>query len=249
MKPALAFRQLHYPESWRALPNGDIIKKSIEDFLSPWWQKLFGYHLLKLGALSTEIAIKNSPITNQINISNEGSAVDVLGDIDDLPFQAHSVDVCLLSHALEFSFDPHHVVREANRVIIPNGYLIITGFNPFSLVGLNRLLPYRRKKSPWNERFFSPMRIKDWLHLMGFEVLVDHRCIHSTLTGSVSTTTLDNRWHTFAKNYLPALGSVYIIVAKKRVLPLTPIKPKWQIRPEFNPLGVTTMNSTRKFKD
>jgi len=149
----------------------------------------------------------------------------------------------LLSHTLEFSLDPHHVIREANRVLIPNGYLVLTGFNPLSLAGLNRILPYRRSQTPWNEHFFTPMRVKDWLHLMGFEILADQRCLHSGLTGKVSKDSLQGNWHNFAKNYLPALGSVYVIVAKKRVLPLTPIKPKWQIRSGFQPVKVTSMRS------
>ena len=243
MKPALAFRQPHYPNSWQALPNGEIVKKAIEQELAPWWPKFFGYHLVKLGALSSEITIADCSINNQVNICGKGRLTTVIGDIDDLPMQEHSVDVCLLSHALEFSLDPHHVIREANRVLIPNGYLVITGFNPLSLVGLNKFFPYRRKQSPWNEHFFTPMRIKDWLHLMGFEILADQRCLHTTLTGKLSAESLQSSWHSFAKNYLPALGSIYVIVAKKRVLPLTPIKPKWQIRPEFQPVKVTTMNT------
>jgi len=245
MKPALAFRQLHYPASWQVLPNGEIIKKAIEDQLAPWWPKFFGYHLAKLGALSAEIDIPNSTINNQVTIGSESDLINIVGDIDDLPLQAHSIDVCLLSHALEFSLDPHHVIREANRVIIPNGYLILTGYNPFSLVGLNSLQPYRKNKTPWNEHFFSPMRIKDWLHLMGFDILSDQRCLHSGLTGQVTADSLNNQWHRFAKKYVPSLGSIYVIVAKKRVLPLTPIKPRWKIRPEFNAVEVTTMHSTR----
>ncbi|MBU2870839.1 class I SAM-dependent methyltransferase [Colwellia sp. E2M01] len=273
MKPALAFRQLHYPETWQDLPNGELIKKAIELELAPWWPKFFGYHLAKLGALSAEIAISNSTIKHQVSIgsanitqansdkyhcdvtgSNEVSCTEVVGDIDDLPLQEHSVDVCLLSHALEFSLDPHHVVREANRVLIPNGYIVITGFNPLSLAGLNRLLPYRRNKTPWNEQFFTPMRVKDWLHLMGFEVIADQRCLHSSLSSHCADNNtqnkwankISNKWHQFASRYLPALGSVYVIIAKKRVLPLTPIKPRWQIRPEFNPVKVPTMNRSRK---
>jgi hypothetical protein len=90
------------------------------------------------------------------------------------------------------------------------------------------------------------MRVKDWLHLMGFEILADQRFLHSSLTGNVSTESLQQKWHTFAKNYLPALGSVYVIVAKKRVLPLTPIKPKWQIQPGFRPVKVPTMSTHRQ---
>jgi len=86
------------------------------------------------------------------------------------------------------------------------------------------------------------MRVKDWLHLMGFEILTDERCLHSSLAGKVSDNAVANYWRKFASNYLTSLGSVYVIIAKKRVLPLTPIKPKWQIRAKFTPVKVPTMN-------
>jgi SAM-dependent methyltransferase len=240
MKPALAFRQPHYPKSWNELPNGELILSAIEEELRPWWQKFFGYHLIKLGQLSGEVQTPLSTIKHQVCIASKKES-DVIGDIDDLPLLEHSVDVCLLSHALEFSLDPHHVIREANRVLIPNGYLVITGFNPFSLAGLNRYIPYRRQQSPWNEHFFTPMRVKDWLHLMGFEILADKRCLQTNLIGKMSNNIVASTWRQFANNYLTTLGSVYVIVAKKRVLPLTPIKPKWKVRAEFQPVKVPTM--------
>jgi SAM-dependent methyltransferase len=250
MKPALAFRQPKYPTSWQDLPNGDIILSAINNILHPWWQKFFGYHLLKIGALSHEISCETSPIKHQVSCNftrststlKKENCTNIVGELDDLPLLEHSVDVCLLSHVLEFSLDPHHVIREANRTLIPNGYLIITGFNPLSLAGLNKIMPYRRKKTPWNEHFFSPMRVKDWLHLMGFEILSDERCLHSSLSGKMCEYTVANHWHSFANNYLTSLGSIYVIIAKKRVLPLTPIKPKWQIRAKFNPVKIPTMN-------
>lgn len=251
MKPALAFRQPHQPKSWQDLPNGNIMLSAIEEKLQPWWQKFFGYHLLKVGSLSHEISCDASPIKHQISccVSRSFSEhhrdcnTNIIGESDDLPLLEHSVDVCLLSHVLEFSLDPHHVIREANRVIIPNGYLIITGFNPFSLAGLNKLVPYRRKKTPWNEHFFSPMRVKDWLHLIGFEIIADERCLHSSFVGKINEQGIANYWRQFASNYLTSLGSIYVIIAKKRVLPLTPIKPKWQIRAQFNPVKVPSMNA------
>lgn len=243
MKPALAFRQPHYPKSWQDLPNGNVVLSDIESILKPWWEKFFGYHLLKIGALSHEISTQNSPIKHQISccVTRRVENVNIVGELDDLPVSEHSVDVCLLSHALEFSLDPHHVIREASRVLIPNGYLIVTGFNPLSLAGFNRIIPYRRKQEPWNEHFFSPMRVKDWLHLMGFEILSDERCIHSNLSGKISEHFVAKYWRKFASNYFTNFGSVYVIIAKKRVFPLTPIKPKWQIRANFNPVKVPTM--------
>jgi SAM-dependent methyltransferase len=245
MKPALAFRQPHYPESWQTLPNGNLILSAIDTILKPWWEKFFGYHLLKVGALSQEICTVNSPIKHQISCCEtrykNTEKVSIVGELDDLPILEHSVDVCLLSHILEFSLDPHHVIREANRVLIPNGYLIITGFNPLSLAGLNRIIPHRRKQHPWSEHFFSPMRVKDWLHLMGFEILSDERAIHSNLVGKMSDNFAARYWRKLAINYFTSFGSIYVIIAKKRVLPLTPIKPKWQIRAEFGSVKVPSM--------
>jgi len=249
MKPALAFRQPHYPKSWTKLPHGELILSAIEEELRPWWQKFFGYHLVKLGHLSGEVQTPLCTIGHQVCITPKKAGdniSDIIGDIDDLPLLEHSVDVCLLSHALEFSLDPHHVIREANRVLIPNGYLVITGFNPFSLAGLNRIIPYKRQESPWNEHFFTPMRVKDWLHLMGFEILADRRCLYTSLSGKRSENLFVKTWRKFASNYLTSFGSVYVIVAKKRVLPLTPIKPKWKIRAEFNPVKVPTMRVHKK---
>ena len=245
MKPALATKQPHIPKSWSELPSGDVIVSEIDKILSLWWPKFFGYHLLKIGALSGFINSKNSAIKHQVLLSEPNDGGDVYSDIDDFPILEHSVDVCLLSHGLEFSIDPHHVVREANRVLIPNGYLIITGFNPFSLAGLNKLIPYRRNQHPWNERFFSTFRVKDWLHLMGYEILDEQYCLHSSLTEGKKIGPLIEQWRRLAQRLLPKLGSVYVIVAKKRVLPLTPIKPKWKIRPKFSTVKVSPMNSSQ----
>lgn len=248
MKPALGFRQPTFPKSWKKLPAGNAILSSINDELAPWWPKFFGYHLLKIGALSTKIDTSQCPIKSQVGVSLTKNS-EIIADIDDLPFLEHSVDVCLLSHALEFSLDPHHVVREANRVLIPNGYMVITGYNPFSAAGLNKLLPYRRNNFPWNERFFSSNRVKDWLHLMGYEILADQRTAYSSLSGKPFQGALSKYWQNFAGQYLTSLGSIYIIVAKKRRLPLTPIKPKWQIRPNFKPINVSSMNSSNRLKN
>lgn len=266
MKPALSFRQPTFPTSWRSLPSGEVILDEINSQLAPWWPKFFGYHLLKIGALSGEITSDNCSIKNQVTLidkkSSEEKVLDnkyidksaqtksdkqtIYAEIDDLPILEHSVDVCLLSHAFEFSVDPHHVIREANRVLIPNGYLVLTGYNPFSLAGLNKLMPYRRHQVPWKERFFSTMRIKDWLQLMGFEILMEKSCLHTTLENNIGRGGFYLRWRKFAETYLASLGSIYVIVAKKRVLPLTPIKPKWELRSKLTSINVSSMNTPQQ---
>lgn len=247
IKPALAFRQPKLPKSWHELPLGNKLLQGIEHELADWLPKFFGYHLLKIGELSTRINTLASPIKHQVNIisslEQQNIKQGVVADIDDLPFLEHSVDVCMLSHALEFSLDPHHVIREANRVLIPNGYMVITGYNPFSAVGLNKLLPYKRNQFPWNERFFSPNRIKDWLHLMGYEILADERFFIEHVVSDKKINAVKKYWQKLINSYFTCFGSTYVIVAKKRRHPLTPIKPKWQIRPNFKPVNVSSMNS------
>ncbi len=243
MKPAHVYSKQRQPESWAELPNGELILTKINQVLKEWSPKFFGYHLLKVGALSGEVDCSDSPIKHHVTMGKKSIRPNVISSIDDLPCIEHSVDVCILSHVLEFSDDPHHVVREANRILIPNGYLVITGYNPFSLAGLNKLMPYRKNQPPWNERFYSAMRIKDWLHLMGYEVLTEQFFLHSSLANTVSEGSISSYWRNLAHKFTPKLGSIYIIIAKKRMTPLTPIKPKWKVRPKFSPVKVSGMSS------
>ncbi len=88
-----------------------------------------------------------------------------------LPFAEKSVDACLLAHTLPWCSDPHRLLREADRVLIDDGWMILTGFNPVSLMGLRKLVPVLRKGTPYNSRMFTLMRQLDWLALLNFEVL------------------------------------------------------------------------------
>ena len=59
-------------------------------------------------------------------------------DFDALPFPDHSLDLVVLPHALELSRDPHLTLREVERVLVPEGRVMILGFNPASLWGLRQ---------------------------------------------------------------------------------------------------------------
>ncbi len=55
--------------------------------------------------------------------------------------------------------------------MIDDGWMILTGFNPVSLMGLRKLVPVLRKTTPYNSRMFTLTRQLDWLALLNFEVL------------------------------------------------------------------------------
>ncbi|MGI5308826.1 class I SAM-dependent methyltransferase [Rheinheimera sp. WS51] len=239
MKPALNEKDSGLPTDWQQFGQGKLLADKINALLQPWWQRIFGYYLLKVGDLSSALDTKDCKVQHQITLGNGNKASYIHAHADALPIRALSVDAVLLAHSLEFNADPHHVVREAHRVLMPDGYLLLTGINPISMVGALSAIPWLQEKYPWNGRFFSVARVKDWLHLVGFEVLSEQRFFCSTMLKAKKnaekpalnkTDTLIQAW---VEKYLSWFGASYLLVARKRELPLTPIRPKWQLTPQY----------------
>lgn len=74
-------------------------------------------------------------------VAGETGKVDVVCDLRELPFAANSIDLAVLPQRHEFHDNPHQILREVERILIPDGQLVITGFNPLSLWGLRRQMP------------------------------------------------------------------------------------------------------------
>jgi hypothetical protein len=135
MRPALIKNHPSKPQLWQDLPLGDELKCLIEKEIAEVSRKFFGYHLVRLGHLSSQIELASCPIKHQINItSNSQAYTSLVATPDDLPLSENSVDAFLLAHELDFSKDPHQILREVDRAIMPNGYLVITGFNPMWVI-------------------------------------------------------------------------------------------------------------------
>ncbi len=231
MKPALSEKDHIVPASWQQFSQGEALAAAIAVQLAPWWQQIFGYYLLKVGDLSCQIDTSACKIQQHITIGDLGEMLMLRAQPDALPVTDNSVDAVLLSHCLEFATDPHHVVREAHRVLLADGYLLLTGVNPFSAVGICKVWPSCRNRYPWQGRFFTASRIKDWLHLIGFEVLSEQRFFCSAMLADHYE---QGRWQQWLERYLSYTGSSYLLVARKRELPLTPVRPKWQPKPAFS---------------
>jgi SAM-dependent methyltransferase len=128
-----------------------------------------------------------------------------------LPFESKSVDACLLAHCLAWSSDPHRILREVDRVLIDDGWIIISGFNPFSVLGIGKLIPGIHKRVPWNSRMFTQMRLMDWLSLLNYEVVQRTR---------FQVVPWNRQGGKVISTHFPALGCLSIIVARKRTFPL-----------------------------
>ena len=225
-------------ENWQQLPNGEMLLKQTQQRLDKYLPRCFGYHLLKLGQLSCLLDTAHSPIRHQISCAASGENIGLLADLHHLPLQDSSVDLCILAHELDFSSDPHQLLREIDRVLTLDGTLILSGYNPISLFGLRSIL--KPKHSQW-ARLFLPNRVLDWLSLLGFEVKQKQH--FDFLSGEL---------HSFFPLYIESLGqryapyfcSVYFIVAKKQCTPMTPIKSPFKFKkPIINRQPLVTRNN------
>ena len=232
MKPARIPQIVSAPEHWAELPKGEYFRAALEQQLKPWFAKMYGFHLLKIGNLSADINTESCAISHQVNVSLGGQPLQVKADPLHLPFAEKSVDACLLANTLPWCSDPHRLLREADRVLIDDGWLILSGFNPMSLMGLRKLVPVIRRKPPYNSRMFTFTRQLDWLSLLNFEVMYHSgfQVIPWTQQGGKMLTT-----------HFPALGCMQLIVARKRTIPLTlnPMKQSKAKSPIRQAVGAT----------
>ncbi len=239
MKTALVNKVINRPDSWQDLPLGEEVKDLIEASLLDVSRKFFGYHLVRLGNLSMDIQLPQCPIKHQVTITRQQDLKTGLVALpSELPIAENSIDAYILAHELDFAADPHQILREIDRTIMPNGYLVITGFNPFSLCGLFKYLPVNQQNPLHDARFFSCVRVKDWLNLLGFEIIETEHLLFNELflQRSLGQSTKWSRW---CKKHLPWLSTIYIIVARKREVPLSLIKPKWKSKRKFSTLGAS----------
>lgn len=127
-------------------------------------------------------------------------------------------------------------LREVDRVLIDDGWMIISGFNPFSLLGVSKMVPGLNRKAPWSGRMFSQVRLVDWLGLLNYEVV--YRTRFQVLP-----------WHRqggkLISAHLPALGCLNIVVARKRTFPLLPTRAKKSMSTSKIR---QTVNATRQFR-
>lgn len=221
--------------TWFNTPPGNFLLECEQDMLDKILPKLFGYHIMQLGMLSTDGFLRSTPISHRIlvQIEDEGplnSTASMQCISDSLPVAADSIDVVILPHVLEYAHNPHRLLREVERVLIGEGHLVITGFNPWSLWGIWRLFLAWREEPPWSGHFFSFGRIKDWFSLLDFEIVRVERSFYRPPLGNLQIMEKLGFLEKLGNYCWSVLGGVYIIVVKKRVIPLTPVKLRWHQR-------------------
>jgi SAM-dependent methyltransferase len=228
-------------QQWQRGQLGRALIRAEAQLLASTFDDVFGLELLQLGTWGAERELlapsrirRQSVIADSVEQSGRG---DIVARLAHLPINNASVDAVLLPHTLELSADPHAVLREADRVLMAEGQLIVLGFRPLSLWGL-RAAASPAGFPPGLRRTLSASRVRDWLGLLSYEIVSQRAYLYrmprdprGDIDGAIPAM-LHRRW------FYPWPSAAYLIKARKRVYTLTPIRPRLrERRPVFDGLA------------
>ena len=245
---------------WLKTPPGAYLLAWEREHFDVAVSDIFGYHALQLGlpeldALQANrmphkwlalpsmekktlpLPSKRGPERPTDPGSGSSPPTALYADSAALPFPESSLDLVALPHTLELGSDPHSALREVARVLVPEGRVVISGFNPASLWGMRQRRDHLYQRFG-HEGLFLPdageyigyWRLRDWLRLLDFEVeSAQFGCYRPALTSQKWLDRFD--WMDPAgKRWWPIFGAVYFLVAVKRVRGMRLLEPGWKTR-------------------
>ena len=230
---------------WLKTPPGEYVLAWERERFDLALSDVFGYHALQLGLPEIE-ALRANRMPHQwvaldtpVNTSTPESVrqVALFTHSVALPFAANSLDLVVLPHTLELSLDPHATLREVERVLVPEGRVVISGLNPASLWGLRQQRARMFRRFGVGELFLpqasEPIghwRLRDWLRLLSFELeSAQFGCYRPALESARWLGRF--RWMDAAgARWWPIFGAAYFLVATKRVRGTRLLEPGWKTR-------------------
>ena len=220
-------------EFWLQTPLGQRLISQQQQHISRLLRCIFGYHIMQLSISQRLDLTTDSPINHRFQLSpqmprKKPNFVDAVANFGYLPVDSESIDLAILHHVLDYSPNPYQILYESSRVIIPNGHLLIVGFNPWSLSGLCQRIARVTVNSPqWRHHSLSLARVINWLRLLDFEPVCKQYGYYGLPTNSYCRQT-----DIVGRKLLPFCGAFYVLLACKQVARMTPVKsPKQTFKP------------------
>jgi SAM-dependent methyltransferase len=234
--------------SWLRTAPGQYLLEWEQDRLDHAVTDAFGFHALQLGLPELEGLRANRmphrwlasdslhigealpmppPLDSLITTQSCSEPVSLHCEFDALPFPDASIDLVVLPHSLELARDPHLTLREVERVLVPEGRIVIAGLNPASLWGLRqragrarRGIGVSRERGlylPHAGEFIGYWRLRDWMRLLGFEIEGGQFGCYRPPVSSTAWLERFAWMDRIGDRWWPVLGAVYFVVAVKRV--------------------------------
>lgn len=215
-------------EHWLQTPLGAYLLDRLGSHLDRVVADLFGYHAVQVGLPQADL-LRASRMTLRARVAPEAPA-DLRAQPEALPIASQVVDLVVLPHVLEFSARPHAILREVERVLIPEGRLLVAGINPWSLWGVRRGVAADDAPLPWRGEFISLPRLKDWLTLLGFEVAGGRMACYAPPFSQSRWLDRFGFMEAAGDRWWPFAGGLYVLEAVKRVQGMRIIQPRWSER-------------------
>lgn len=235
---------------WFSQPPGSLLLASECRELAARLPRLFGYRIFQLGMPHVNLLTASPAVVKYVAGIEPGATTAEHAfrcRCWALPVADGCMDGVVLAHVLEFVPNPHEVLREVNRILADDGFLVILGFNPWGWWGVGHLLHALRRgrpAAPWCGHLLSLARLYDWLALLGLERLDEHSFHYWPRYGHGDRRpgAWSRKWTTIRKRLpgsglMPGLGGAYLLLARKRVIPLTPLRERWRRRSLLIPSG------------
>jgi SAM-dependent methyltransferase len=228
-------QSLRAANAWLETPFGQALIAQEARVVEEVFDGLFGEQMLQLGLWGEpNTFLRYARTQRKCCIADwAGKSGDLtpgaIGHLHRLPVASESVDVVLLPHTLDYSDDRSHaILREADRVLMPHGHLVVLGFKPGGLWGLRRLVP-GAGLPPGDAHLISDRRLSDWLLLLDMRIHNQRRYFFRwPLPGNKGASSAE--WESRGRRFWPELAACYMLSAQKRVVTLTPVKPPWRTR-------------------
>jgi SAM-dependent methyltransferase len=210
---------------WFVTPKGEYVLRWEHAQFDNAVEDVFGFNAVQVGLPGFDLLRQNRiPLRTRVGLD---TASDLVADGGALPLATGSVDLVVLPHVLEFSAHPHRILREAARVLMPDGQIVISGFNPLSLWGLRALGP-GRGEFPWCGRFIGLLRLKDWLQLLSFELNGGRFGCYAPPFSQAAWLERSAFMEKAGDRWWPIAGGVYVVRAIKRTVGMRLVMPSWR---------------------
>lgn len=232
-------------DAWFETLYGDYIVNLEADKLRQWLPHLFGYRMILLGAhlpiwddCTRQGHIRQRIWINHVNAPDQ-LPCDLLSSMSALPVKSDSIDLVVLFHALDSAEDPRRLIREVERILIPEGRVIIFGFNPYSLFGVWRMLGRRSSPKEMSSHLkVGRSQLQGWLSLLGMEIEKKSYFAFRPPLQKQSALEKVGFLEIAGQKLWPSSGGVYAIQAVKNVATLTPFRPSFQWFRRYSADGV-----------
>ena len=222
----------HCPQSatqWLETPLGGALLAQECRVVEEAFDGIFGEQCLQLGLWGETNSFLRHARTQRTSLIDEApveGGPSAVGQLHRLPVADDSIDCVLLPHTLDFSDRPHAILREVDRVLRSDGYLVVLGFKPGGLWGMHRLIP-GAGLPPGCDHLISDRRLRDWLQLLDLRLHgVTRYFFRWPLPGNRGPSS--TKWEQHGQRWWPELAACYMLTAQKRVSTLTPVWPAWR---------------------